>query len=108
MHARGILLTGLFLAISAAACQVPVGLVSAPLGSGQARTAGIALGDVDGDGDLDVVVADGRHWPEQNWVLLNNGTGHFNTVRRLGRELNTSYAVPLGDLDGVCNRTSRR
>ncbi len=58
MRTRGILLACLLLSGFGAACQVE--LVSAPLGSGEARTAGISLGDVDGDGDLDAVIADGR------------------------------------------------
>ena len=72
----------------------------ATLGSESNLTASISLGDVDGDGDLDAVVANGRHWAQQNFVFLNDGTGFFRTARRLGEELATSYRAALADFDG--------
>ena len=70
------------------------------LGSGSELTASISLGDVDGDGDLDAVVANGRHWPGQNRIYINDGRAAFTLARPLGDELAGSYAVPLADLDG--------
>ena len=70
------------------------------LGAGSELTASISLGDVDGDGDLDAVVANGRHWPGQNRVYINDGRAAFTLARPLGDELAGSYAVPLADLDG--------
>ncbi len=62
----------------------------------------VALGDVDGDGDLDAFVANGdsqRMRSEPNEVWLNNGSGTFNNSgQSLGNAL--SQAVTLGDLDG--------
>jgi hypothetical protein len=43
------------------------------LGTREARSASLSFGDVDGDGDLDVVVANGRHWAQKNEIFLNNG-----------------------------------
>ena len=41
------------------------------LGTEENRSAGVRICDVDGDKDLDVVVANGRHWPQQNFVFFN-------------------------------------
>lgn len=71
-----------------------------PLGPASRLTASVHLGDVDGDGALDVVVANGRHWPEQNRVFLNDGCGGFTLARRLGDEEDGTYAAPLADFDG--------
>lgn len=69
------------------------------LGTESNRSASVRAGDIDGDGDLDLVVANGRHWPQQNFAFLNQGRGRFNLARRLGEELSTSYACELGDLN---------
>ncbi len=56
----------------------------------------IALGDVNGDGDLDMVVA---NQGQANRVYSNDGTGNFSdSGQSLGG--NDSYAVALGNLDG--------
>ena len=55
---------------------------------------------MNGDGTLDVVVANGRHWPGQNRVYLNDGSAAFTLARRLGDEEAGTYAVPLADFDG--------
>jgi hypothetical protein len=34
-----------------------------PLEKDSATSAGVSLGDIDRDGDLDIVLAKGRHWP---------------------------------------------
>ena len=70
------------------------------LGEAMERTASLSIGDLDGDGDLDIVVANGRHWPGQNRVFVNTGAGVFAAARNLDAELSTTYAAALADLDG--------
>jgi len=61
------------------------------------RTAdAVALGDLDGDGDLDAYVANGAYEPNTVWV--NDGSGRLaDSGQRLGGS--SSKDVALGDLD---------
>jgi FG-GAP-like repeat/Trehalose utilisation len=56
------------------------------------------VGDLDGDGDLDLVLAKGRHWPLHNRILLNDGQGNFQ-AKNLGGQPDRSYTAALGDID---------
>ena len=56
------------------------------VGAGSELTASISLADVNGDGALDAIVANGRHWPGQNRIYLNDGRAAFTLARRLGDE----------------------
>ncbi len=64
------------------------------------RTASMGLGDIDNDGDIDAIMANGRHWPGQNRIFFNNGTGQFSVSRPLGINQATSYSTELADIDG--------
>src|SRR5262245_23404684 len=62
-------------------------------------SANVSIGDLDGDGDLDIVLAKGRHDPYVDKVLLNDGKGHFATSD-LGQTPDRTYTAALVDLDG--------
>ncbi len=64
------------------------------------RTADVSLADVDSDGDLDAIVANGRHWAQQDFVYLNIGNGKLLEALPIGRQKSASYTVQTGDLDG--------
>ena len=66
--------------------------VSNTFGGGQSEA--VALGDVDGDGDLDAVVANGG----ASDVHLNDGTGAFGAATTVGGGFSSDVA--LGDVDG--------
>ena len=69
------------------------------LGTAESLTASTSIGDVDGDKDLDIIVANGRHWAEQNQIFFNDGKGFFRRSRSLGAEANTTYQIPMTDID---------
>lgn len=62
----------------------------------------VAIGDVDGDGDLDIFLGNGDGNIVQNRLLLNDGTGHFTgaTAGHLPTLLDSTSAVRLADFDG--------
>ena len=62
-------------------------------------SASVSLGDIDGDGDLDIVLAKGRHWPLHDLILRNDGKGHF-TTETFSEAADRTYSAALADIDG--------
>jgi hypothetical protein len=67
------------------------------------ETRAIALGDVDGDSDLDLVLGNGLSRGEQNGLFVNDGTGRFSDAS--ATHMPTAWPFPtasiaLGDVDG--------
>ncbi len=63
---------------------------------GNAPTGGVALGDMDGDGDLDVVAAG---WDEPGRVWANDGTGTLTALCELATTTLHVHSIALGDVD---------
>jgi hypothetical protein len=62
-------------------------------------SANVSIGDLNGDGWLDIVLAKGRHWPLVDRVLINDGQGRF-VAHDLGTASDRSYSGTLADLNG--------
>jgi hypothetical protein len=62
-------------------------------------SASVSLGDIDRDGDLDVILAKGRHWPLHDLILRNDAKGQF-TTETLSETADRTYSAALADLDG--------
>ena len=104
---------GVLSAVLAAGCQGADRAAEAPpaartvtfeqavaLDDSAATTANASLGDLDADGDLDIVLARGRHWPLVDHVLMNDGAGGFAVRHAVGDSADRSYTAALADLDG--------
>src|SRR5687768_2203019 len=62
-------------------------------------SANVSIGDLDGDGRLDIVLSKGRHWPLVDRVLLCVGRGRFAAAYDLGTAADRSYSGRLVDVD---------
>jgi hypothetical protein len=71
--------------------------VSTDFSVGTQRPTSVADGDLNGDGHLDVVVANDNGTVS---VLLNDGAGNFPTHKDLGTSGGTSQSVAVADLNG--------
>jgi hypothetical protein len=62
-------------------------------------SATVSIGDIDGNGTLDFILAKGRHWPLNNLTLRNDGRGHFAVSGTFGRPDWSTRYVTLADLN---------
>lgn len=63
-------------------------------------SANVSMGDLTGTGNLDIVLAKGRHWPLVSRVLLNDGHGGFRIAHALGNKPYRSFSAVLVDING--------
>lgn len=63
-------------------------------------TANISLGDLDGDGHLDILLIKGRHWPIVDRILLGDGSGRIRKAYNLSNISDRSYTGALADFNG--------
>ena len=66
------------------------------------RSFDVAAGDVNGDGDPDLVFANAAPNGARNTIYINQGDGSFKdqTIERMPPLVFHSFAVALGDVDG--------
>jgi hypothetical protein len=63
-------------------------------------SANVSIGDLNGDGNLDILLVKGRHWPRMSRVFLGDGRGHILAAYNLGEAAYRSYSGRLVDIDG--------
>src|SRR6476619_5735519 len=63
-------------------------------------SANVSIGDLNGDGHLDILLVNGRHWQKISRIFLGDGHGHFLTAYDLTETAYRSYSGRLVDLDG--------
>ena len=66
-----------------------------PFGPGDSLTSAIAVGDMDGDGDMDIVAGN----EDGNYLYLNAGRGDFSTELAFGDPNDDVLALAVGDSD---------
>jgi hypothetical protein len=64
----------------------------------EGQSASVGLGDIDRDGDLDVIVIKGNHEQVPDVILVNDGKGRF-TKRSLSVTGDRGYGIGIADFD---------
>ena len=57
-------------------------------------SASTSTGDIDNDGDIDIVVANGRHWSQFNQIFFNDGSNQVRLTNRNGNDTGPQFQPP--------------
>ena len=69
-----------------------------PLETVSETSANASIGDLNGDGYLDIVLAKGRHWPVPSRILFGDGKRNFTPGPPLPSEATKTYSASLADM----------
>jgi FG-GAP-like repeat len=69
-----------------------------PLETVSETSANASIGDLNGDGYLDIVLAKGRHWPVPSRIFFGDGKGNFTLGPSLPSKATKSYSASLADM----------
>lgn len=69
-----------------------------PLETISETSANASIGDLNGDGYLDIVLAKGRHWPVPSRIFFGDGKGNFTPGPSLPSEATKTYSASLADM----------
>jgi hypothetical protein len=69
-----------------------------PLETVSETSSNASIGDLNGDGHLDIVLVKGRHWQLTSRVFFGDGKGHFTAGPPLPSKATRSYSASLADM----------
>jgi FG-GAP-like repeat/FG-GAP repeat len=69
-----------------------------PLETVSETSANASIGDLNGDGHLDIVLAKGRHWAVPSRIFFGDGKGHFTPGPALPSKATKTYSASLADM----------
>lgn len=69
-----------------------------PLETVSETSSNASIGDLNGDGHLDIVLVKGRHWQVTSKVFFGDGKGHFTSGPALPSKATKSYSASLADM----------
>jgi hypothetical protein len=69
-----------------------------PLETVSETSSNASIGDLNGDGQLDIVLVKGRHWQVTSKVFFGDGNGHFMPGPALPSKATKSYSASLADM----------
>ena len=69
-----------------------------PLETVSETSSNASVGDLNGDGNLDIVLVKGRHWQITSKIFFGDGQGHFTPGPALPSKATKSYSASLADM----------